>query len=44
MRQTIISLTSLILSIILLIAGNAFLMTLLGLRLSIEDFSASVIG
>ena len=44
MRQTIISLTSMILSIILLIAGNAFLMTLLGLRLSIEDFSASVIG
>ncbi|MFC4261172.1 MFS transporter [Marinobacter lacisalsi] len=44
MQKTITSLSSLILSIILLIMGNAFLMTLLGLRLSIEDFSASVIG
>lgn len=44
MQKTITSLSSLILSIILLIMGNAFLMTLLGLRLSIEEFSASVIG
>ncbi|MBL3556920.1 MULTISPECIES: MFS transporter [Marinobacter] len=44
MQRTITSLSSLILSIILLIMGNAFLMTLLGLRLSIEEFSASVIG
>lgn len=44
MQKTITSLSSLILSIILLIMGNAFLMTLLGLRLSIEEFSTSVIG
>jgi len=44
MRQTIVSLSSLIVSIILLVMGNAYLMTLLGLRLSIEEFSASVIG
>lgn len=44
MQRTITSLSSLILSIILLIVGNAFLMTLLGLRLSIEEVNASVIG
>ncbi|MFW5824218.1 MAG: MFS transporter [Marinobacter sp.] len=44
MQKTITSLSSLIVSIVLLIVGNAFLMTLLGLRLSIEEFSASVIG
>lgn len=44
MQKTITSLSSLIVSIILLIMGNAFLMTLLGLRLSLEQFSASVIG
>ncbi|SFR46945.1 Fucose permease [Marinobacter daqiaonensis] len=44
MRRTAISLSSLILSIILLITGNAFLMTLLGLRLSLEEFSESTIG
>lgn len=44
MRQTVVSLSSLIVSIILLVIGNAYLMTLLGLRLSVEDFSASVIG
>lgn len=44
MQRTIVSLSSLIVSIILLIMGNAFLMTLLGLRLSIEEFSAGVIG
>lgn len=44
MQKTVASLSSLILSIILLIAGNAYLMTLLGLRLSLEGVSASVIG
>lgn len=44
MQKTIVSLSSLIVSIILLIMGNAYLMTLLGLRLSLEEFSASVIG
>jgi len=44
MQRTIISLSSLITSIVLLIVGNAYLMTLLGLRLSLEEFSASVIG
>lgn len=44
MQRTIVNLSSLIVSIILLIIGNAFLMTLLGLRLSIEGFSAGVIG
>ncbi|MES1924971.1 MFS transporter [Salinisphaera sp. T31B1] len=38
------SLIALIASIILLVAGNAFLMTLLGLRLSHEGFSTSLIG
>lgn len=44
MPRTALTLSSLITSIILLISGNAFLMTLLGLRLSIEEFSAGVIG
>lgn len=44
MQKTIVSLSSLIVSIILLIVGNAFLMTLVGLRLSLESFSAGVIG
>lgn len=44
MQRTIISLSSLIVSIILLVMGNAYLMTLLGLRLSLEELSASVIG
>ncbi|WP_320108795.1 MFS transporter [Marinobacter sp. AN1] len=44
MRRTITSLSSLILSIILLIVGNAYLMTLLGLRLSMEDFDPGIIG
>ncbi|MDX1587331.1 MAG: MFS transporter [Oleiphilaceae bacterium] len=44
MKGTALSLSALIASIILLISGNAFLMTLLGLRLSIEGFSASLIG
>ncbi|WP_404364215.1 MFS transporter [Marinobacter sp.] len=44
MPRAAITLSSLIISIILLISGNAFLMTLLGLRLSIEEFSAALIG
>jgi len=38
------SLSALILSIILLVSGNAFLMTLLGIRLSIEQVAPDVIG
>jgi MFS family permease len=38
------SLSALILSIVLLVSGNAFLMTLLGIRLSIEEVSPDVIG
>ncbi|MBS3803587.1 MAG: MFS transporter [Oleiphilaceae bacterium] len=44
MQRTALTLSSLIISIILLISGNAFLMTLLGLRLSIEGFSTALIG
>ncbi|WP_111494158.1 MULTISPECIES: MFS transporter [Marinobacter] len=44
MTRTAKTLSSLIFSIILLIGGNAFLMTLLGLRLSIEGISPGVIG
>lgn len=44
MTRTAKTLSSLIFSIILLIGGNAFLMTLLGLRLSIEGVSPGVIG
>ncbi|WP_341352864.1 MFS transporter [Marinobacter halodurans] len=44
MTRTAKTLPSLIFSIILLIGGNAFLMTLLGLRLSIEGISPGVIG
>ncbi|WP_166254720.1 MFS transporter [Marinobacter salicampi] len=44
MQRTALTLSSLITSIILLIMGNAFLTTLLGLRLSIEEFNPSVIG
>lgn len=44
MTKLAISLIALIASIMLLVSGNAFLMTLLGLRLSMEGFSASVIG
>jgi MFS family permease len=38
------SLFALILSIVLLVSGNAFLMTLLGIRLSLEQVSPDVIG
>lgn len=44
MTKTAFSLSALIASIILLVAGNAFLMTLLGLRLSLEGFNANIIG
>ena len=44
MRQLIYSLFALICSICLLIAGNAFLMTLLGTRLSLEEVSPFLIG
>jgi MFS family permease len=44
MQRTALTLSSLIISIVLLISGNAFLMTLLGLRLSIEEFSTALIG
>ncbi len=43
-NTALLSLSALIASLILLVSGNAFLMTLLGLRLSIEGFSASLIG
>jgi len=44
MTRTVTSLSALILSIVLLVSGNAFLMTLLGVRLSIESVSADIIG
>lgn len=44
MRTTALSLSALIASIILLISGNAFLTTLLGLRLNIEGFNTALIG
>jgi len=44
MTRMVTSLSALILSIILLVSGNAFLMTLLGIRLSIEQVAPDVIG
>lgn len=44
MRSTALSLSALIASLILLISGNAFLTTLLGVRLSIEEFDTATIG
>ena len=44
MTRMVASLSALLLSIVLLISGNAFLMTLLGIRLSIESVSPDVIG
>lgn len=44
MTHLVTSLSALLFSIILLVSGNAFLMTLLGLRMSIEEFNTSVIG
>ncbi|MBW4935139.1 MFS transporter [Marinobacter sp. F4206] len=44
MTRMVASLSALILSIVLLVSGNAFLMTLLGIRLSIEAISPDIIG
>lgn len=44
MTRMVTSLSALILSIVLLVSGNAFLMTLLGIRMSIESVEPSVIG
>ncbi|MDX1817172.1 MAG: MFS transporter [Marinobacter sp.] len=44
MTRMVASLSALILSIVLLVSGNAFLMTLLGIRLSIEQVPPDVIG
>ncbi|MBK1851447.1 MULTISPECIES: MFS transporter [unclassified Marinobacter] len=44
MTRMVTSLSALLLSIVLLVSGNAFLMTLLGIRLSIESVSPDVIG
>lgn len=44
MTQMVVSLSALILSIVLLVSGNAFLMTLLGIRLSLDEVSPDVIG
>jgi len=44
MLREAVTLLALILSIALLVSGNAFLMTLLGVRLSLEAFSPAVIG
>jgi len=44
MAKTALSLSALIASLILLISGNAFLMTLLGLRLTEEGFGSGLIG
>ncbi|WP_372986484.1 MFS transporter [Marinobacter sp.] len=44
MTRMVASLSALILSIVLLVSGNAFLMTLLGIRLSIEQVAPDVIG
>ncbi len=44
MTRMVASLSALILSILLLVSGNAFLTTLLGIRLSIEAVEPSVIG
>ena len=44
MTRMVTSLSALILSIVLLVSGNAFLMTLLGIRLSIESVPPDIIG
>jgi MFS family permease len=44
MRSQLFAISTLIASILLLISGNAFLMTLLGVRLSLEGIDAAVIG
>ncbi|WP_323750068.1 MFS transporter [Marinobacter sp.] len=44
MTRMVASLSALLLSIVFLVSGNAFLMTLLGIRLSIEEVSPDIIG
>ncbi len=44
MTRMVTSLSALILSIVLLVSGNAFLMTLLGIRMSIEAVDPATIG
>ncbi|WP_097459805.1 MFS transporter [Mangrovitalea sediminis] len=44
MTRVVTSLSALLFSIILLVSGNAFLMTLLGLRLSLEKVEPALIG
>ncbi len=44
MRTQLLAISALILSILLLISGNAFLMTLLGVRLSLEGMEPALIG
>lgn len=44
MTRMVTSLSALLISIILLVSGNAFLMTLLGVRLSLESVSPDIIG
>ena len=44
MTRMVTSLSALILSIVLLVSGNAFLMTLLGIRMSIEAVDLATIG
>lgn len=44
MTRMVVSLSALIMSIVLLVSGNAFLTTLLGIRLSIEAIDPATIG
>ncbi|ROU01331.1 MFS transporter [Marinobacter sp. R17] len=44
MRRMVASLSALILSTMLLVSGNAFLMTLLGIRLGLESIDPATIG
>ena len=44
MTRMVASLSALLLSVVFLISGNAFLMTLLGIRLSIEQVTPDIIG
>ena len=44
MARLAVSLAALIASVALLVSGNAFLMTLVGLRLSVDGFTSGLIG
>lgn len=44
MKRVVYAMSALIISVVLLVSGNAFLSTLLGLRLNIEAFSTATIG